>query len=139
MPDRPTSAGADDITVACLCAAWCHTCTDYQATLAAVAAARPGLRFAWIDIEDDADALGDDALDVENFPTLMLLRAGQPLFYGTLLPHAATLNRLLAALVDTGTPSRTGAAKLAPGAAASVPATMAAAVWRLAPGRPLPR
>ena len=137
----------DDLLVACLCAAWCHTCTDYQATLATVAAARPGLRFAWIDIEDDADALGDDALDVENFPTLMLLRAGRPLFYGPLLPHAATLDRLLAALVGTGASatatanigSHPGATTLAPGAAASVPATMAAAVWRLAPERPLPR
>ena len=124
----------DDLLVACLCAAWCHTCTAYQATLATVAAARPGLRFAWIDIEDDADVLGDDALEVENFPTLMLLRAGQPLFYGTLLPHAATLDRLLAALASSGS----GAATLAPGAAASVPTAMAAAVWRLAPGRPLP-
>jgi thioredoxin 1 len=118
----------DDLLVACLCAAWCHTCTDYRATLVAVAAARPGLRFAWIDIEDDADALGDDALDIETFPTLMLLRAGRPLFHGPLLPHAATLSRLLDALAaDT----------LAPGAAAAVPVAMAEAVWRLAPRRAL--
>lgn len=118
----------DDLLVACLCAAWCHTCTAYRATLAAVAAQHPGLRFAWIDIEDDADALGDDALDIETFPTLMLLRAGQPLFHGPLLPHAATLNRLLDTLAsDT----------LASGAAAGVPAAMAAAVWRLAPQRAL--
>lgn len=118
----------DDLLVACLCAAWCHTCTDYRATLAAVAAQHPGLRFAWIDIEDDADALGDDALDIETFPTLMLLRAGQPLFHGPLLPHAATLNRLLDTLATN---------TLASGAAASVPVAMAAAVWRLAPQRAL--
>lgn len=118
----------DDLLVACLCAAWCHTCTSYRATLAAVAAARPGLRFAWIDIEDDADALGDDALDIETFPTLMLLRAGRPLFHGPLLPHAATLTRLLDTLV---------ADPLAPGAAAGVPLAMADAVWRLAPHRAL--
>ena len=117
----------DDLLVACLCAAWCDTCTAYRATLEAVAAARPGLRFAWIDIEDDADSLGDDALDIETFPTLMLLRGGQPLFHGPLLPQAATLTRLLDALA---------AHALAP-AAASVPAAMAEAVWRLAPGRPL--
>jgi len=118
----------DDVLVACLCAAWCHTCTTYRRTLAAVAAGRPGLRFAWIDIEDDADALGDDALDIETFPTLMLLRAGRPLFYGPLLPHAATLARLLDTLADDS---------LAPGAAAQVPPAMAAAVWRLAPQRAL--
>ena len=145
MDDDQPSTVDDDLLVACLCAAWCHTCTAYQATLAAVAATRPGLRFAWIDIEDDADALGSDALDVENFPTLMLLRAGQPLFYGPLMPHAATLDRLLAALIGNGASASANigthpsAAALAPGAAASVPATMAAAVWRLAPNRPLPR
>ena len=99
-----------------------------EVVLAGLAATRPGLRFAWIDIEDDADALGDDALDIETFPTLMLLRAGQPLFHGPLLPHAATLNRLLDTLASNS---------LASGAAASVPAAMAAAVWRLAPQRAL--
>ena len=55
-------------------------------------------------------------------------RAGRPLFHGPLLPHAATLTRLLDALAaDT----------LAPGAAAVVPVPMAEAVWRLAPQRAL--
>lgn len=116
------------ITVACLCAAWCATCTGYRRTLAQLAATHPGLRFAWIDIEDDADALGDAALEIENFPTLMLLREGRVLFHGTVLPHPATLERMLQALADHA---------LAPGDAAQVPASMAAAVWRLAPQRPL--
>ena len=118
----------DELLVACLCAAWCHTCTAYRDTLRAVAAARPGLRFAWIDIEDDADALGDDALDVETFPTLMLLRGGRALFHGPLPPHAATLTRLLDALAADAP---------AGGAADRVPMAMARAVWRLAPERPL--
>jgi thiol-disulfide isomerase/thioredoxin len=124
MDDKLSS----DVLVACLCAAWCTTCDAYRPLLATLAAQRPGLRFVWIDIEDDADMLGDEALDIETFPTLMLLRGGAPLFYGPLLPNAATLARLLDALV-------TGQA-LAPGAAASVPTAMAAAVWRLAHDRP---
>lgn len=118
----------DAVLVACLCAAWCTTCTAYRDTLAAAAAAQPTLRFAWIDIEDDSDALGDAALDIENFPTLMLLRSGRPLFHGTVLPHAGTLDRMLEAATN-GT--------LAPGEAAQVPPAMAAAVWRLAPQRPV--
>jgi thiol-disulfide isomerase/thioredoxin len=119
---------AEPLVVACLCAAWCHTCATYRLTLATVADAHPDLQLAWIDIEDDADALGDDALDITDFPTVMLLRAGRVLFHGALLPHAATLDRLLAAEAD-------GA--LASGAAQQVSAAMAAAVWRLAPQRPL--
>ncbi|MBI5259242.1 MAG: thioredoxin family protein [Burkholderiales bacterium] len=128
--DLPAPASPEaDTLVACLCAGWCTTCEAYRVTLAEVAAAHPGLRFAWIDIEDDSDALGDAALDIESFPTLMLLRAGHPLFHGSVLPHAATLRRMLAALAE-GT--------LAPGAAAQVSAPLAAAVWQLAPQRPLP-
>ncbi len=122
-------AASSELRVACLCAGWCTTCDAYRPVLAALAAQRPALRFAWIDIEDDADALGDEALDIETFPTLMLLRDGVPLFYGPLQPHAATLARLLDALA---------ADELSPSAAASVPPAMAAAVWRLAPQRGLP-
>lgn len=114
--------------VACLCASWCTTCDAYRVTFAAVAATRPDLRFAWIDIEDDSDALGDGALEIEDFPTVMILRAGQPLFFGTLLPHASTLARMLEAL---------NAGALAGGGAASVPPEMAAAVWRLGSARPV--
>jgi hypothetical protein len=52
----------------------------------------------WIDIEDHADALEDgdeDIPDIENFPTLLLLRDGEPVFHGTVLPHAQVAERLL--------------------------------------------
>ena len=124
----PPNNTAPDLVVACLCAGWCNTCETYRPLLRQLASQHPAWQVAWIDIEDDADALGDDALDIETFPTLMLLRAGRPLFHGPLLPHAATLTRLLDTLAaDT----------LAPGAAAGVPLAMADAVWRLAPHRAL--
>lgn len=117
---------AHHLVAACLCAGWCGTCETYRPLLRQLAHQHPAWQFAWIDIEDDADALGDDALDIQTFPTLLLLRAGVPLFYGPLLPQAGTLARLLAAVASHPP---------APGAAASVPAAMAAAVWRLAPQR----
>lgn len=83
--------------VACLCAAWCRTCDDYRAPFEALARARPELNFAWIDIEDQSDALGDLALEVENFPTLLVAHGDQLRFYGTVLPHAATLARTVEA------------------------------------------
>ena len=123
-PARPTTAPA--LVAACLCAGWCSTCEAYRPLLRELATAHPAWQVAWIDIEDDADALGDDALDIQTFPTLLLLQDGVPLFYGALLPQASTLARLLAAVTHHAA---------APGAAASVPAAMAAAVWRLAPLR----
>ena len=93
------SSATPPLLVACLCAGWCTTCDAYRATFDALAAAHPQARFAWVDIEDHADALEDDAghaPDIQNFPTLLLVQDGAPRFFGTVLPHAAVLERLLA-------------------------------------------
>jgi thiol-disulfide isomerase/thioredoxin len=86
------------LLVACLCAEWCLTCKAYRDTLAGVAAAHPDVAFAWVDIEDHADALesdGHEAPDIVNFPTLLVLRGTEPLFFGTVLPHANVVERML--------------------------------------------
>jgi len=92
----------EPLTVACLCAGWCVACQAYATTFAQVAQAHPDVCFTWIDIEDHSDALGDEALDIENFPTLLLLKGAQgqaqrPLFLGTVMPHAGTLERMVQA------------------------------------------
>lgn len=90
--------------VVCLCAAWCGSCRDYRATLEAAARQHPALRFAWLDIEDEADALAPFDLDIENFPTLLVARADELRFLGTVLPHASTLARTLEAARDAVLP-----------------------------------
>jgi thiol-disulfide isomerase/thioredoxin len=79
--------------VACFCAAWCDTCNEYRSKFEALAEAFPEYVFAWIDIEDQPEFLGDE--DVENFPTLLVQADGRALFYGTMLPHIEHLDRLL--------------------------------------------
>jgi len=79
--------------VACLCAAWCGVCREYQPLFDALARQFPDVSFQWVDVEDDADWV--DELDVENFPTLLIGVGGEPVFYGTVLPHIHTLERLL--------------------------------------------
>jgi thioredoxin 1 len=80
--------------VACLCAQWCDSCREYRATFEALAAQfGDAAEFAWIDIEDEADALGD--VDVENFPTLLIADAGGPRFLGPVTPQAQTAERLI--------------------------------------------
>jgi thiol-disulfide isomerase/thioredoxin len=83
------------LLVACLCAEWCGSCRDYRDTFAALEARfAADADFAWIDIEDESDALGDP--DIENFPTLLLADAGGLRFLGAVTPHAATAERLVA-------------------------------------------
>jgi thioredoxin 1 len=81
------------LLVACLCAAWCGTCRDYAPLLAELGRSMGApVRTRWIDIEDEAELV--DGIDVENFPTLLIARADRLLFFGTVLPHASTLQRL---------------------------------------------
>jgi thioredoxin 1 len=94
-------AATPPLTVACLCAAWCRTCDEYRSAFTEVARAHAQARFVWIDIEDHSDVLGED-LDVENFPTVALLRGAELRFFGTLLPHAATLDRMVTAALSDG-------------------------------------
>lgn len=83
--------------VACLCAAWCGTCTDYRATFDALAQHHPDMHFIWIDIEDQSDVVGD--LEVENFPTLLIQRGDTVAFFGPVLPAPRLAERLLHAQV----------------------------------------
>ena len=84
---------APELRVTCLCAEWCTSCREYRSGFDGLAAGLPQVHFCWLDIEDEAEALGD--LDVENFPTLFIARGGSVLFYGTMLPHISHLERLL--------------------------------------------
>ena len=86
-----------DYTVTCLCAEWCDTCGAYQPGFLEMAKHFPQARFRWLDIEDQADEVGD--LEVENFPTIRVTRGEQVLFHGTQLPIHEHLRKLLEKLL----------------------------------------
>lgn len=94
------SSPISDSWVICLCADWCGLCRDYQLVFAQMAKRYPAFRFAWLDIEDQSDLVGD--LDVETFPTLLLADAQGTRFFGPLTPQASTLSRLLDSLARSG-------------------------------------
>lgn len=96
LPDSGSAAAASGWWAVCLCADWCGTCRDYRALFEALAPSHPGVRFVWVDIEDEADVAGD--LDVETFPTLLIADGQTARFLGPLLPQAAVLTRLLESL-----------------------------------------
>jgi len=95
QPDNPSEPqAASPLLVAALCAQWCNTCTTYQPQFEAQEASFGSrARCVWIDIEDQAEVMG--ALDVENFPTLLIARGDEVLFFGTVLPHVQTMVRLV--------------------------------------------
>ena len=99
QPDTHTTLkewlAGDDWVVACLCAAWCDTCRSYRSAFDDLASRHPDKHFIWIDIEDEADIVGD--IDVENFPTLLLQRGDSVAFFGTVLPDPKVADRLIEA------------------------------------------
>ena len=81
------------LDIVCLCADWCGTCREYAQVFEALQQALPAHRYRWIDIEDEADALGD--IDIETFPTLLVAHAGRVLFAGPVLPRLGDAQRLI--------------------------------------------
>lgn len=94
-----SDTSVDSLLVVCLCAEWCHVCEAYRSSFAQVQANiladYPHTRFAWLDIEDEADLL--EPLDVENFPTILIATGNTPHFFGVITPQPQTLERLVRA------------------------------------------
>ena len=65
-------------------------------------AAHGNLRVHWIDIEDEAELVGE--LDVETFPTLVVIGPDGVRFAGPLTPQPETLRRLLRATLVEARP-----------------------------------
>ena len=97
---------ADPVHVACLCAAWCRLCDDYAPVFEhitqALRAGHPGLQTHWIDIEDEAELLGE--FDVETFPTVVVVVNGALRFAGPLAPQPETLQRVLGSVLAAARP-----------------------------------
>ncbi|HZQ72428.1 MAG TPA: thioredoxin domain-containing protein [Burkholderiales bacterium] len=83
--------------VTCICAAWCDTCAEYRPGFEALAAAFPQAAFGWLDTEDDAERVGE--LEIENFPTILVKRGAETLFFGPQPPSHEVLRRLLETLL----------------------------------------
>lgn len=88
----------DSWIVACLCAAWCGACREYRPGFFEAAERHPDVHFVWIDIEDQAEVVGD--MDVDNFPTLLIQRGDIVTFFSPVHPDARQAERLLQAQTE---------------------------------------
>ena len=98
-PDRDSEAIRAALTdgrrlVACLCAAWCTSCTAWRGAFATLADAFAEDCFVWIDIEDHAELVAE--IEVETLPVLLVqARQAAPGFTGPIEPRAAVVRALL--------------------------------------------
>lgn len=79
--------------VACLCAAWCSSCTAWHQVFSELAAEFPEDCFVWIDIEDHSDLVAD--IEVETLPVLLVQSMTGIGFLGPIEPRASFLRALL--------------------------------------------
>jgi thioredoxin 1 len=112
MQAAAASDASAPVWVVCLCAAWCVACREWQPVFESLSRRHPGLRFAWVDIEDEDEAMGD--VDIETFPTLLVARGHDALFLGPVLPSAPGVERLVTSLQAQAQPG----ANVAPAAKA---------------------
>ncbi|MES2952145.1 MAG: thioredoxin family protein [Pseudomonadota bacterium] len=92
------------LLVACLCADWCGACREYQPKFEQLQDTFPGVLFVWVDVEDESDLV--DPIEVENFPTLLLTTRERVYFFGTVMPHVETLQRLIETQLAPGAPAQ---------------------------------
>ncbi len=85
-----------EILVVGLCAAWCGTCAEFHEAFETLATAHRDRVFVWLDVEDDADLVGD--IEVENFPTIAIFERNRLLHFGVSLPQRGVVARLLSSL-----------------------------------------
>ena len=92
------------LLVACLCADWCGACREYQSRFKQLQAAFPDVQFVWVDVEDESELV--DPVEVENFPTLLMATPEGVQFFGTVMPHLETLQRLIETRLAPGAPAQ---------------------------------
>jgi len=66
--------------IVCLCAGWCSSCQTYFSNFSKLSQRYQELVFAWVDIEDQAELIGE--IDVINFPTLLIQHGNTVVFFG---------------------------------------------------------
>lgn len=95
-PKTPAPASSESlrrIEVAFICATWCATCREFLPQVQRLADANPHASFLALDVEADADLLGD--IDVDDFPTLVVAHPRGVLYYGPTVPQVPVVQRLL--------------------------------------------
>ena len=96
-PDVTAASSAAPLRVICLCAAWCGVCREWTGIFEALSASYPQVLFDWVDVEDEADAMGD--VDIETFPTLLVAQGSRARFLGPVQPSPTQVGRLLESLL----------------------------------------
>ena len=104
MQPSNTTPTPPQLLVACLCADWCGACREYKPKFEHLRTQFPGVQFVWVDVEDESDLV--DPIEVENFPTLLIAAPDRVQFFGTVMPHLETLQRLVETQLAPGAPAQ---------------------------------
>jgi thioredoxin 1 len=60
-------------------------------------------RFFWLDVEDEDELVGD--IDIQTFPSLMIVDAGTVKFFGPVTTQPGVLTRVISSAFSSGAPA----------------------------------
>ena len=97
MMDSPTNLSSKrSLAVLIVCATWCGVCRDYKSVIELESERE--IKPVWVDV-DDFEALADD-LSIETFPTIVILRDSDVLFFGSIDAKQGALSGLISAVSE---------------------------------------
>jgi thioredoxin 1 len=87
------SGELNSLTIIFLCAQWCDVCRAFSVLLQNHKNQHTDFSYVWIDIEEQADRV--DPIEINDFPTLLLLKNNAPIFFGSVRPELTSIIQLI--------------------------------------------
>jgi len=96
------SQASTQINVLFLCAEWCGVCRDLRGMFEELSAIHPSVHWTWVDVEDHSEIFDD--LELDTFPSLLVMLNKRPWFFGSIEPRKEVVLRIVTEILDSPAP-----------------------------------
>jgi thioredoxin 1 len=100
---RPSlSQASTQVDVLFLCAEWCGVCRDLKGMFEELSAIQPSVHWTWVDVEDHSEIFDD--LELDTFPSLLVMLNKRPWFFGSIEPRKEVVLRIVTKISESPSP-----------------------------------
>jgi thioredoxin 1 len=90
------------VDVLFLCAEWCGVCRDLKGMFEELSAIQPSVHWTWVDVEDHSEIFDD--LELDTFPSLLVMLNKRPWFFGSIEPRKEVVLRIVTKISESPSP-----------------------------------
>ena len=90
------------VDVLFLCAEWCGVCRDLKGMFEELSAIHPSVQWTWVDVEDHSEIFDD--LELDTFPSLLVILNKRPWFFGSIEPRKDVVLRIVTEILESPSP-----------------------------------